>query len=301
MPLHEIIGHLTDHGCEDLTDALDASSSAWPVACGGFGDVYRGSLLRDARPVAIKTLRVSFDSDDEPDGLPKRAARELYAWSRCNHPNVLPLLGLVRFEGQIRMVSLWMENGSLPQYLKKHHDADRYDMSVHVSNGLGYIHETGIVHGDLKGQNVLVSERGIPMITDFGNAVLLRGNIQFTETRKAPQFTPRWTASFPIRNAPELLLAEKITLSREGDVYALGMTILEIVTGEVPYSNYTNEMALICAIGARNETPKRPEAHIPTGSAHGDKLWSLLTKCWSSNPMDRPKSSEVAQEASIYM
>ncbi|KAG8792660.1 hypothetical protein FRC12_005302 [Ceratobasidium sp. 428] len=75
---------------------------------------------------------------------------------------------------------------------------------------------------------------------------------------------------------------------------------MEIITGEVPYSNYTNEMALIVAIATRNETPKRPEEHIQTGSARGDILWSLLTRCWSGNPMDRPKSSVVAQVASIY-
>ncbi|KAG8783794.1 hypothetical protein FRC12_019361 [Ceratobasidium sp. 428] len=57
------------------------------------------------------------------------------------------------------------------------------------------------------------------MITDFGNAVLQQGTLQFTETRKALQFTPRWTA-------PELLMNEKITLSEEADVYALGMTVL---------------------------------------------------------------------------
>ncbi|KAG8791761.1 hypothetical protein FRC12_008182 [Ceratobasidium sp. 428] len=291
--MRDVIEHLTKHGCEDLTKTLDESSAS-PVSAGGLGDVYRGSL-RDKRLVAIKALRVSFDSDDEPDRLPKRAARELYAWSQCNHFNVLPLLGLVQFEGQIRMVSLWMENGSLPEYLNQHPDTDRCNMSVQVANGLSYIHGTDIIHGDLKGQNVLVSEKGVPMITDFGNAVLQRGNLQFTETRKAAQFTPRWTASY---FAPELLVSETVTLSKEGDVYALGM---EIITGTVPYSDWTNEMSLIFAIGARNETPKRPEAHILKGSAHGDKLWSLLIKCWSSKPKRRPKSSEVAQKASVYL
>ncbi|KAG8705061.1 hypothetical protein FRC09_003173, partial [Ceratobasidium sp. 395] len=126
-PLPEIVQHLTEHGCKDLTDELSASSSTHSVTGGGFGDVYRGSL-RDKRQVAIKALRVTLDSDDELDRLPKRAARELYAWSRCNHPNVLPLLRLVQFQGQIRMVSLWMENGSLPDYLRKHPGSDRCNM-----------------------------------------------------------------------------------------------------------------------------------------------------------------------------
>ncbi|KAG8735275.1 hypothetical protein FRC10_010805, partial [Ceratobasidium sp. 414] len=146
-PLHEIILHLTSSGCQNLTSQISpGSSSAHPVSRGGFGDVYRGAL-RDKRNVAIKALRVPLDPDDELDKIPKvtkrvlhlqtiltllqRAARELYTWSRCDHPNVLPLLGLAEFQGQIRMVSLWLENGSLPHFLDAHPDIDRCSMVRH--------------------------------------------------------------------------------------------------------------------------------------------------------------------------
>ncbi|KAG9092270.1 hypothetical protein FS749_015865 [Ceratobasidium sp. UAMH 11750] len=210
-PLHEIIEHLTSSGCRDLTDQIDPLSlSDYPVSWGGFGDVYCGAL-HDQRKVAIKALRVSLGSEDELGKIPKRAARELYTWSKCNHPNVLPLLGLVEFQGQIRMISLWLKNGSLPAYLDKHPSVDRCSMSAQVCKGLEYLHdEVNMVHGDLKGmsimdtpfvfglpglqqQNILVSNDGMPMITDFGNAVLQRGTLMFTETKNAPQFTPRWT------------------------------------------------------------------------------------------------------------
>ncbi|KAG8742889.1 hypothetical protein FRC10_000809 [Ceratobasidium sp. 414] len=103
------------------------SHNAQPVSRGGFGDVYRGEL-RDKRMVAIKVLRVPLDPEDQLDKIPKRAARELYAWSKCDHPNVLPLLGLAVFQEQIRMISLWLGNGSLPSYLDKHPDLDRCKM-----------------------------------------------------------------------------------------------------------------------------------------------------------------------------
>ncbi|KAG9088920.1 hypothetical protein FRC06_001778 [Ceratobasidium sp. 370] len=181
--------HLTEHGCANLTRDLDSpsSSSTLPIAQGGFGLVY-SEKLRDGRQVAIKALRISFNDNDEADKLPKvtrstpficenlipcqRAARELYTWSRCRHPNILPLLGLAEFQNQIRMVSLWMDNGSLPSYLDKHPDLSRYDMSVHVCNGLEYLHRTGVVsvalvvdildltvrqiHGDLKGVCLII-------------------------------------------------------------------------------------------------------------------------------------------------
>ncbi|KAG8713223.1 hypothetical protein FRC09_018964 [Ceratobasidium sp. 395] len=210
MPPAEIIKHLTEHGCPDLTDKLNSFLlSGQPVSHGGFGNVYL-ERLRDNTEVAIKALRVPFDNDDEADKLPK-ATRELYIWSKCRHRNVLPLLGLVVFKGQIRMVSKWVENGSLPSYLRKHPDTDRCNMSLKICYGVAYLHRTGVVsippvalvmllvltykqvHGDLKGDNVLVSKEGVPMITDFGNAVLEQGSMQFTETTKQSGFTPRWT------------------------------------------------------------------------------------------------------------
>ncbi|KAG8723998.1 hypothetical protein FRC09_000806 [Ceratobasidium sp. 395] len=244
-PPAEIIEHLTEHGCRDLTDDLDPSSfSAQPVSHGGYGYVYR-EKLRDGRQVAIKALRVPLNDDDEADQLPKRAARELYTWSKCQHPNVLPLLGLALFQDQIRMVSSWAENGSLPSYLEEHPGTDRCDMN-----------------------NVLVSDQGVPVITDFGNAVLEQGTMQFTETVKQGGFTPRWTA-------PEIL-EDEVKQSRQADVYALGMVV-----------------------AIKNETPKRPEESIPSNSLHGDALWLLLMSCWEQEPDKRPDADKVVEIVSL--
>ncbi|KAG9127451.1 hypothetical protein FRC07_013634 [Ceratobasidium sp. 392] len=292
-PISDIVRALTIQGCEDLTERLDAASlTSQPAIRGGYGDVFRG-ILNSHAPVAIKALRVSVDPDDEAGKIPKRAARELYAWSRCRHPNVLPLLGLAVFQNQIRMVSSWMENGSLPGYLEKHPQLDPHDMARR------FLHSRPALQ-----QNVLVSDEGVPMITDFGNA-------------NVAGFTPRWTA-------PELLVDEEMTQSIEADVYALGMfkhgntltlasnldnsgtvessgdhhcvltPLQEIVTGDIPYAEQRNDLKLIFAIGSRNLIPKRPEVHI-TDSPRGDALWSLLLRCWNSKPKERPSAEEVAR------
>ncbi|KAG8736323.1 hypothetical protein FRC10_009464 [Ceratobasidium sp. 414] len=298
-------------------------SSSHPTVYGGFGFVYN-EKLRDRRRVAIKALRVSLNADDEADKLPKviqhtlskcetlissqRAAQELYTWSKCTHPNVLPLLGLAKFQDQIRMVSLWMENRNLPSYLDKHPELSRCDMSIRVCKGLEYLHRTGVIHGDLKGNNVLVSNEGVPMITDFGNAVLQQGTLQFTETVKQSGFTPRWTA-------PEIMDEREVKQSEEADVYALGMAdntgiiylsyttriqvphvgSQEVITGKLPYFYINNMIALMRAIGIKNETPKRPEESIPSNSQHGDALWSLLQSCWEFEPEKRPDAAEVVE------
>ncbi|KAF8602014.1 kinase-like protein, partial [Ceratobasidium sp. AG-I] len=98
--------------------------------------------------------------------------RELHTWSKCQHPNVVKLLGLVQFRRQIGMVSLWMKNGNLSQYLGQHPDLDRCRMSIGICEGLSYLHSGGVIHGDLKGLNVMINDYGAPLITDFGNAVL---------------------------------------------------------------------------------------------------------------------------------
>ncbi|KAG8782370.1 hypothetical protein FRC12_020903 [Ceratobasidium sp. 428] len=185
------------------------------------------------------------------------------------------------------MVSLWAKNGSLSSYLEKYPRTDRCNMSTQICNGVVYLHRSGVIHGDLKGNNVLVSERGVPIITDFGNAILEQGTMQFTETMKQSGFTPRWAA-------PEIL-DDQVRQSKEADVYALGITILEIITGKVPYHYIRSVVALIKVIAIQNETPERPEESIPSNSSHGDTLWRLLMSCWEREPEKRPEAEEVVE------
>ncbi|KAF8599206.1 kinase-like protein [Ceratobasidium sp. AG-I] len=276
----EVIARLGDHGCQNITYQLDPDScSVYPISSGGFGDVYRGRLI-DGFQVAIKTMRIHVNTDKDRKLL-KNAARELHTWSKCQHPNVLPLLGLVGFRDQIGMVSHWMENGSLPSYLERHPEADRCRLSAEICEGLAYLHAVDIVHGDLKGLNVLISADEAPVLTDFGNAVLQGSTLQFTATTSKPSLSPRWTA-------PELMEGPGM-YSFAADVYALGMTILEVITGEPPYSNKSDH-GVYFAVAIKKESPMRPEVLISSASEDGNKLWMLLTTSWAYKPEDRPSA-----------
>ncbi|KAF8601980.1 kinase-like protein [Ceratobasidium sp. AG-I] len=260
-----------------MTRLFDPSSfGAHPISSGGFGDVYRGTLT-DGVQVAVKTMRIHVHSEEGQKPL-KNAARELHTWSKCQHPNVLKLLGLVEFRGQIGMVSLWMKHGSLPAYLDRFPDVNRCQMSIGICEGLSYLHGETVVHGDLKGLNVLISDDGTPVLTDFGNAVLQQSTLQFTTTTQKFNISVRWAA-------PELIEGSG-TYSFAADIYALGMTILEAMTGNVPY-HYKTDHGIAFAVVVRKELPRRPEDRIPINSQHGDALWSLLTSCWSYNPEER--------------
>jgi hypothetical protein len=116
-----------------------------PVAGGGFGDVYEGTLV-GGRKVAIKRARLHLQQGN--DGCKvlkvgtflnsnvltlnvngnKHAARELYAWSSLKHNNIVGLIGLAQFRGQIAMISPWMENGHLPDYISRNPDVDRIQL-----------------------------------------------------------------------------------------------------------------------------------------------------------------------------
>ncbi|KAG9078845.1 hypothetical protein FS749_009096 [Ceratobasidium sp. UAMH 11750] len=158
---------------------------------------------------------------------------------------------------------------------------------VQIATGLAYLHKINIVHGDLKGANVLLSNDGVAQITDFGNAVLGSSTLAFTESTTRSHLSTRWAA-------PEQL-DDKVAHSREADVYSLGMTILEVISRQKPYANIGTENAVITTILIKKQHPQRPEDTIPTESKHGDTLWSLLELCWSWNPEDRPEAIEVTR------
>ncbi|KAG8724793.1 hypothetical protein FRC09_014215 [Ceratobasidium sp. 395] len=314
----EIVLLLSLRGCADMTNELDlATCSEHAISSGGFGDIYQGRL-KNGTHVAIKTIRKYTDSSEQNQEIFKvsrrasrslapvlnqkqHAAHEVYAWSKCKHPNVQPLLGLVMFRGLIGMIAQWESNGTLPQYLERHADADRCIISAQVAEGLSYLLFDGNnsasfqVHGDLKGANVLISQDGIPQLADFGNARLQEYSLKFTKTSTKEALSSRWAA-------PELFEGESCSYAT--DVYALGMFYLddlrlvlaqqEAITGDIPWTG-KSERAVMFAITIKRTCPERPETYIPSTSEQGDSLWSLLKLCWEFEPEERPSAAKVAQ------
>ncbi|CEL53585.1 hypothetical protein RSOLAG1IB_06440 [Rhizoctonia solani AG-1 IB] len=106
-------------------------------------------------------------------------------------------------------------------------------------------------------------------------------------------FTATESVSYSVRwAAPELFLDDGIRTNYETDVYALGMTILEALTGTVPHKDKA-DLAVIHTVVFRREHPPRPIEHIAIRSTKGDGLWNLLERCWNYDPQLRPKVTEV--------
>ncbi|QRV74277.1 Tyrosine kinase catalytic domain protein [Ceratobasidium sp. AG-Ba] len=295
MSAPQIIELLIEHGCPDVTDQLQLDRCERnPISGGGFGDVFRGRLATGKR-IAIKCPRLHLWQDAATGKSLKRVDREIHAWSCLNHPNILELLGLAQFRGQIAMVSPWMNNGSLLEYINRNPSVDRYTLLLGVSDGVVYLHQNGIVHGDIKGANVLVSGEGIVKLADLGCTQLKKSTLGFTATTSAPSFSTRWT--FKIQRDPHNMKApevldESTDLSKEADVYALGMGYQEVLTGKVPFSDKSDAVVLNTVI-LKKQIPKRPKSFPSFGSTEADLLWKLMVDSWSHNPVERPNSLTV--------
>ncbi|QRV89370.1 mitogen activated protein kinase kinase kinase [Ceratobasidium sp. AG-Ba] len=280
--ISQIIMQLGRHGCQDLSRELNPDSCS-PVAekRGGYSDVYFGHLY-DGTPVAIKTIFSCGTKNDEEIKHLKRTARELYTWLKCKHPHIAPLLGLAEYKGQIAMISRWMHHGHVRAYVNKHPDANRLSLCIGTAAALRYLHRNQVIHGDLKGPNILVSDEGNAVLIDFGNASLGGDTtLEFTATATNSSITLRWTA-------PEMFEESKHTM--QGDIYSLGMTILEIFSGKQPYPDKQEKAAMFAIMAGR--TPERPD-RIPVGESWADELWKLLQECWDTDPMQRPTASDV--------
>ncbi|KAG9097249.1 GTP-binding protein Rho1 [Ceratobasidium sp. UAMH 11750] len=283
----DVIQALAARGCPDITHRLAADRfSEHPLYSGGFGEIYSGYLTAGGTKVAVKCARHHIE-DVQNDHNMRLIAREIHAWAKCDHENVLELFGLTQHRGKLAVVSPWMENGNLRQYLTKNPDADRLDLCLQITKGLAYLHRHDMVHGDLKGANVLISETGVAKLADFGNTKLSEQTLQFT-TRTSTPYSLRWAAPEILENAP---------CSMPADVYALGMTIYETVTGSMPYADKA-DMAVLGEVLVHRRLPSRNDDLI---LVPGDKaqLWQLMTECWNHKSSSRPKAAKVEDQLSM--
>ncbi|CCO34954.1 Serine/threonine-protein kinase phg2 [Rhizoctonia solani AG-1 IB] len=158
------------------------------------------------------------------------------------------------------------------------------------------------VHGDLKGANVLIAGDGTPMLADFGSSSLRDTTLQFTRTDTQPGYSLRWTVGTLLLSdeylnetmafqAPEIIRG-KSGNTTAGDVYSLGMTILEAFTAEVPFPK-KSDTSLYGYIVINKKRPHRPREIIPERSVYGNILGSILMGCWSYEPQLRPKATTV--------
>jgi eukaryotic-like serine/threonine-protein kinase len=195
------------------------------VGTGGMASVYRARDTVLGRRVAIKILHEHFSSDDE---YVKRFRHEARAIARLNHPNIVTVIDRGEFEGREYIVFEHIPEQNLKDLVRRSGPLpvqQALALTHQVARGLGFAHEHGIVHRDVKPQNVLLDETGSPKVTDFGIARSLDPKESLTETG-----TLLGTSDYI---SPEQAGGRRV--DERSDQYSLGALLYELLTGEVAY------------------------------------------------------------------
>ncbi|KAJ6466811.1 kinase-like domain-containing protein [Mycena sanguinolenta] len=260
------------------------------VSGGGFGDIWKG-LVR-GQNVCVKVMRI-FGNSNIKAAL-KEFGREAVIWRQRYHPNVLPFFGLYYVEDRLCLVSPWMGDGHIMDFLRKHKPADKKRLSLilDVALGLEYLHKQRVIHGDLKGLNILITLSQRACIADFGVSSIADDiTVRFTHSTRNGYVVG--TARY---QAPELFRMEDPAKIHYGsDIYAFACVCYEILTGQVPFHELQNDMAVMMRVSA-GYRPPRPMSWSRTTVF--DSLWELLQKCWHRDEDMRPTAPQIVE--SLY-
>ncbi|KAG8898298.1 hypothetical protein FRB99_007543 [Tulasnella sp. 403] len=249
-------------------------------ASGGFGVLLRGThtVYGD---VALKRLRNLTDEERRLFVLEART------WQALSHPNILKFLGTCTLSAELYLVSPYQENGSLLQYIRNNPDANRPKFIYEIATALEYLHDINVIHGDIKAQNILVSPDPHALVCDFG---LSRPTTVETDLALKGVGSVPW-------QSPELFHANSHK-STKSDVYAFGIMISEVLSGNTPFGQYPNHGSIVVAVFIAKERPPLEPMTSPSGESYG-LLWALATKCWDEEPENRPGMDEIVSRLAL--
>lgn len=244
------------------------------LGSGGMGSVYKGKDLNLDRPVAIKVLKPAEESETVAlAGFRKEAQ----AIARLNHPNIVQVYSYGQHEGRPYLVMEYVPGENLHDIMGEHRRLDPlYVMQValEVAKGLSAACAAGVIHGDVKPQNVLFDDRGIPKLADFGLA-------SFEGDAAAET-----VMGTPIYISPERVRRE--TVDERADIYSLGATVYHALAGRPPFTGSTVEE---CTLARLNQQPRRLQL---LRRPQDLRIWSMVKRM-----MERERSQRYPNYISL--
>jgi len=238
---------------------------------GGMGVVYKAHEESLNRFVALKVLGKHLSEDES---FVERFKREAQSAAALNHPNIVQVYAIDEIDGQHYFAMEYVQGTSIQEMIKSQGPLDPVAagrLILQAASGLGAAHGHGIVHRDIKPANLMVDERGLVKITDFGLALLAAGTTRLTSTGMF-MGTPGYLS-------PEQCLDHEV--DQRTDIYSLGVTLYEMLTGVTPL-NADSPLALlrqIIDVEPRDVGELRPE--VP------EALRAILRKMMAKKPDDR--------------
>ena len=251
---------------------------------GGMATVYKAYDTRLERDVAIKVIRIDQFAPTVLERILKRFEREAKALARLTHPNIVHINDYGEQDGIPYLVMDYLPGGTLKQRLGKPilwQEAIR--LLIPVAEALEYAHEHGIIHRDVKPSNILLTEKGQPMLTDFGIAKIL-------ESEETAELTGTGMGvGTPEYMAPEQSSSKSV--DQRADIYSLGIVLYEMVTGRKPFIADT---PLAVLLKQASEPLPRPRQFVP---GLPEEVEKVLFKALAKKPEDRYQDAGAFAEA----
>ncbi|KZT61289.1 kinase-like protein [Calocera cornea HHB12733] len=289
------IPHPEDGDVKDLTQYTKRKGEHAAKDSGGFADIYEGTLKIESEntsltvKVALKQLRGGKEVQEK---IARRHHREMLIWSKLRHPNILPFLGSAQFGSAAPcFVSPWIAHGDVGAYIKSTPTADRVRIIRGMVQGITYLHTQPrpVVHGDIKGGNILISSDGTAILCDFGLSIMLDTESDPSTTTSAQNGSSRWMA-------PERLLPNNYGLTAlssrtlAADMFSFAMTSVEILTGDVPFGSNTPKLYAFLEV-MKGTRPTIPEPYA--SESKYESLATAIRTCWREHREERLTAEEV--------
>lgn len=243
------------------------------IGAGGMAVVYKAMCHRLNRYVAVKILRDELANDEE---FRKRFQTEAQAVAMLSHPNIVSVYDVSHSDGVEYIVMELIEGVTLMQYMKKKGALgwkEALHFAVQISKALEHAHEKGIVHRDIKPQNIMILKDGTIKVADFGIAAL-----ESAQEKKSDQ-----TVGSVHYIAPEQARGEQP--DPRSDIYSLGVVMYEMLTGKMPYDGDTAEQVAMKHITGHRVPPQELNPDIP------EELAAITLKAMNSDINARYQSA----------
>ena len=261
------------------------------IGKGTYGRVYVGINATTGEVLAIKQVEVKHHAaGSDKDKIKDMVAsldREIDTMQHLEHPNIVQYLGCERKEFSISIFLEYISGGSIGSCLRKHGKFEERVVSSltrQVLAGLSYLHGQGILHRDLKADNILLDADGTCKISDFG--ISKRSNdIYGNDASNSMQGSVFWMA-------PEVIRSQGHGYSAKVDIWSLGCVVLEMFAGRRPWGR-EEAIGAIYKLGSLNQHPPLPDD--VSGSISAVAL-GFMYDCFTVDPGERPTADTLFEQ-----
>ena len=253
------------------------------VGEGGMGSVYLAEHLSIGRKIALKILHEKYVWDEE---FVARFRREARLTASLNHPNVITVYDFDQLEnGGLFIAMEYLEGKNLKRVIQDG-SLDIFtavQLAVQIAAGLGAAHHIGVIHRDIKPENIMIAkEMNQVKLADFGIARL-----------RDPQASTAVTRAGTLMGTAEYMAPEQIEggeVSEKTDIYAFGIVLYEMLSGQVPFKGETRTAVLMKHLKEIPDPLRKLRVEVPHSVEH------LITQALQKKPEDRPGSMEEITE-----